>query len=86
MKHALLLLLLLTTAAPGYANDQEDSGDRPRHGKPPAEAFEVCSASEEGEQCAFDLKDRGSITGQCRIPPRLDDLVCVPDSHKRQPR
>ncbi|BBM01839.1 hypothetical protein [Microbulbifer sp. GL-2] len=45
--------------------------------KPPQEAFDACNGISEGRGCAVETP-HGTLEGTCRIPPREEQLVCVP--------
>ncbi|WP_020414479.1 hypothetical protein ACJJIP_01865 [Microbulbifer sp. VTAC004] len=45
--------------------------------KPPQEAFDACNEMSEGDSCTVETP-RGTLEGTCRIPPREEQLVCVP--------
>ncbi|WP_444887239.1 hypothetical protein [Microbulbifer sp. JMSA008] len=45
--------------------------------KPPQEAFDACKAMSKGDACKVETP-HGSLEGTCRMPPREEQLVCVP--------
>ena len=46
--------------------------------RPPPAAYEACEGKSEGASCSVDTP-RGTLEGTCRIPPNMDELVCVPN-------
>ena len=66
--------LLTTTAA--FAQQRP-----PRQA--PQEALDACQGSSEGAACAF-TSPRGEVTGECRTPPKEEQLACVPERGSRR--
>jgi hypothetical protein len=49
--------------------------------RPPAEAFNACESSSEGQSCSFSVPER-EIEGMCITPPRRSALVCAPEGRR----
>ena len=49
---------------------------------PPPEAFEACVGATVGDTCVVETP-HGTLEGTCRQARRSDDLVCVPNNHRR---
>lgn len=62
------------------------ASDKPtrQHKGPPQEAFDACTDKVEGDSCEVVTPEQETLSGTCRIPPRQDTLVCVPDNHKHR--
>ena len=62
------------------------ASDKPQRGHkgPPQEAFDACSNNSQGDSCEVITPEQETLTGTCRMPPRLEQLVCVPDNHKHR--
>lgn len=60
--------------------------DKPQRGHkgPPQEAFDACANNSQGDSCEVITPEQETLSGTCRIPPRSEQLVCVPDNHKRR--
>ena len=87
MNHActpigLVALLLATLASNSYSADVEPN-EHPRRGKPPQAAFDACTNISEDDRCAVSTSNGDEVLGVCRVPPRSEQLVCVPDNHPR---
>ncbi|MCP4317954.1 MAG: DUF1566 domain-containing protein [Hyphomicrobiales bacterium] len=50
---------------------------------PPPEARQACVGKSQGDTCAFQ-SSRGAISGDCGVPPRLRQLVCMPQGGPRR--
>jgi hypothetical protein len=46
--------------------------------QPPAEALAACNGQGEGANCGFTSPRGDQISGACRIPPGLQQTICVP--------
>ncbi|WNZ55802.1 hypothetical protein ACJJIQ_17290 [Microbulbifer sp. ANSA003] len=49
--------------------------------QPPQEAIDACSSLAEGDACTVETP-RGTLEGTCRMPPQIEQLVCVPAGGK----
>ncbi|MCO1335570.1 hypothetical protein MO867_14620 [Microbulbifer sp. OS29] len=52
--------------------------------QPPQEAIDACNNMAEGDACTVETP-RGTLEGTCRMPPQVEQLVCVPARGKGGP-
>jgi hypothetical protein len=77
----LLPLLLLVTSFAQASGDRKESGSN--RGKPPQEAIDACAGASANVQCSIATPGGDQLSGMCLVPPQRDQLVCVPDDHRR---
>ena len=58
-------------------------GNRQGRQGPPQEALDACTGRNVGDTCSFETP-RGELTGECVNPPRSQDLICLPENHRRR--
>ena len=75
-----ILTLILTTAV---ALAQPRGPGKGRRGNgPPQAAINACKGKAARARCTIQTP-RGTISGTCRVPPRIKVLACIPDNHRR---
>lgn len=84
MIKALVSALFLAQATMAAAEGPR--GERPGRGKPPQEAIDACAATTQGDACVVVLREGNEHEGRCLQPPRMDELVCVPNRHNSHRR
>lgn len=77
----MLVTFLVMISLIAFAQDNQ-RGDGPSRKSPPPEAIAACENSASGDVCSF-TSPHGELNGTCRIPPKQEELACVPKNHPR---
>ena len=76
-----LVFAMAAVSTPAMAEENRSGGHQ--RGAPPQEAFDACSSQSEGDSCEVTTPRGDTLEGQCRTPPNLSELVCVPERHAK---
>jgi hypothetical protein len=81
----ILSTLILLNSVTISANAEEAMRNyKNKHRGPPAKAIEACQNLADGVSCSITRPRSETLDGTCRTPPRLKQLVCVPENKKHR--
>ncbi len=78
----IISILTLTLMAAVALAQPRSPGQGRRGNGPPKAAIDACKGKAARARCTIQTP-RGTISGVCRVPPRIKVLACIPDSHRR---
>jgi hypothetical protein len=84
IKQILSTLIILNTVTVSTYAEEAMSKHNNKHRGPPAEAIEACQNLADSVSCSITTPREETLDGTCRIPPRLKQLVCVPENKKHK--